>query len=94
MKILDVFGVKDVAQRARDLFYRTWHVCTRTVVRTGPRSVSWVVFADLDGSGKIPTQRVAAGVCSTRAQADAAMARWFRLWTIAGPAGMVGRAGW
>ena len=103
MKILNVLEPKGAVQLARELFFATWHVATRTVVREGPASVSWIVYADLEGDGKIPSRIVAGGVVDSRGAlpgadlrtvADARIARRFNLWTIAGPAGMVGRAGW
>lgn len=94
MKMLNVFGIVSPLDRAKQLFHATWHVATRAVIRTGPRSVSWVIYADPHGHGRIPDVIVAGGVADTRAQADEAMTRSFELWTIAGPAGMVGRAEW
>jgi hypothetical protein len=96
MKLLNVFAPKSPMQASAELFHRTWKICTRTVLRNGPRSVSWVIYADLDDTGELPRSIVAGGICDTEAQARAAMRRHFELWTLTGPTAMqvLGRAGW
>lgn len=78
-----------------ELFYNTWHVVTRSVVRAGPRSVSWVIYADLLGTGRVPSSIVAGGVCDNELQARSAIRGRFELWTLTGPAAMhaIGPAG-
>lgn len=94
MKILSMFRPKNPVQFARVMFHTVWHVPTRTIIRVDQRSVSWAIYADLEGTGQIPARLVAGGVADNRKQADYAIERTFNLWTIQGPAGMVGRAGW
>jgi hypothetical protein len=96
MKLLNCFAPVSSVQRAKELFHRTWKITTRSILRNGPRSVSWIVCADLDGTGELPRNIVAAGVCDTEAQAREAMRQRFELWTLTGPTAMrvLGRSGW
>jgi len=96
MKILNVFARKNSAQVARELFYATWKVVTRSVLRNGPESVSWVICADLAGTGELPRSIVAGGVCNNEPEAREAMRQRYELWTLTGPTAMrvLGRASW
>jgi hypothetical protein len=96
MNTLNVCARKSTAQVARELFHRAWHVATRTVLRNGPESVTWAIYADLDGHGIIPWALVAGGVCNNEPEANEAMRQRFELWTLTGPTAMrvLGRAGW
>ena len=87
---------KSSAQVACELFFATWHVCTRSVLRHGSESVSWIICADVDGSGELPRNIVAGGVCDNEPQAREAMRRHYELWTLSGPTAMrvLGRASW
>jgi len=96
MKMLDVFARKSSAQVAKELFMRTWGVPTRTVLRNGPESVSWIICADLSGAGELPRNIVAGGVCNNEPEAREAMRQRFELWTLTGPTAMqvLGRSSW
>lgn len=96
MKILNVFARQSSLQVARELFQRVWHLPTRSILRTGPESVTWAIYADLDGRGRIPATLVAGGVCNNEPEAREAMRQKFALWTVTGPTAMqaLGRAGW
>jgi hypothetical protein len=94
--MLDVFTRKSPLQAAKELFHRTWKITTRTIVRNGPRSVSWVICADLAGTGQLPDTIVAGGVCDTEPQARAAITRRYEHWNAEGPSAMrvIGRWCW
>lgn len=96
MKMLDVFARPTPLQAAKELFFQTWRVATRTVLRNGPHTASWIICADLDGSGELPRTIVAAGVCDTEGQARRAMRRHYERWILTGTTGMSvgGRASW
>jgi hypothetical protein len=96
MKILNVMARQNSLQVARELFHRTWHLPTRSIMRRDPESVSWVICTNLAGDGGIPRQIVAGGVCNNEPEAHEAMRQHFELWTLTGPTAMrvLGRAGW
>jgi hypothetical protein len=96
MKLLNVFARQSSVQVARELFHRTWHVVTRSILRSGPASVSWVICADLAGSGQIPRDIVAGGVCNNEPEAREAMRQRYELWILSGPSAMrvLGRSSW
>jgi hypothetical protein len=96
MKVLNVFSPRNSLQVAKELFHRTWSVPTRTILREGPESVTWVIYADLHNEGVIPRALVAGGVCNNEPEAREAMRQRFELWTLTGPTAMrvLGRAGW
>jgi hypothetical protein len=96
MKMLNVFAPKSAFLAARERFYRVRQICTRSLLTYSPRSVTWTIRADLDGTGELPRTIVAGGVCETRAQAREAMRQRFELWTLNGPTAMrvLGRASW
>ena len=96
MQVLNVVAHRDSLQVAKELFHRTWHITTRTEVRTGPESVAWRICADLEGDGQLPRTIVAGGVCNNVPEAHEAMRQRFAQWTLTGPEAMLtlGRAGW
>jgi len=96
MNLLNVCAAKSAARAACERFYRVRQIATRSILTHGPRSVTWTICADLDGTGELPRNIVAAGVCDTEAQAREAMRQRYELWTLSGPAAMrvLGRAGW
>ena len=96
MLLINGFAPQNATQAAKELFFRTWKIATRSVLRTGPKSVSWIVCADLDGTGELAQDIVAGGVCDTAAQAREAMRQHFELWTVTGPTAMrvLGRSCW
>jgi D-aminopeptidase len=96
MKTLNLISHQNTLQVARELFHRTWKIVTRTIVRSGPESVTWAIYADLEGHGGIPVALVAGGVCNNEPEAHEAMRQHFELWTVTGPTAMLvlGRAGW
>lgn len=76
-------------------FTRRTGITTMCEVRTGPRSVTWAIRADLAGHGGIPDRLIAGGVSDSHEQATAAIRRRYRCWVSTWPAGLtLGRAGW
>jgi hypothetical protein len=93
---INIIARQSTVQVARELFHRTWHIATRSIVRNGPESVSWAIYADLKGDGQIPRALVAGGVCNNEPEAHEAMRKKYELWTVTGMAELepVTRAGW
>lgn len=96
MKLLNVFTTKPAARAACERFYRVHRIGPRSLLHFGPRSVTWTICADLDGTGELPRSIVAGGVCESEGQAREAMRQRYELWTLNGPTAMrvLGRAGW